>query len=164
MLRSSLAGASLLIGLSICSASWGHPAAKMLRDVPKTSKALASVKSVTSKKIMTPDPAGNFNGNKPVTRYELAVTLDRFINFIEGSKKPLNPMKRKIIPSIPKHASAQVQKSLTRLVSEGFIDTNSPLLSENGNKPVTANELADAMSQVTIRLADRSTPPFTELQ
>ena len=45
-------------------------------DVPARHWAAGSVGRVEHEKIMGRDPDGRFHGDKPVTRYELAVTLD----------------------------------------------------------------------------------------
>ena len=117
-----------------------------------------SVRRVTAKKLMTPTPDGRFRGNAPVTRYELAVTLDRLVRDIEASRAPLSATPDKPV-QLPKPVPAGPRAALSHLVGGGFLPTNSPLVVQSGAKPVTANELADALSQVTVRLSDRSLPP-----
>ena len=128
------------------------------RDVPPGHWAANAVKQVTAKKLMTPTPDGNFRGNAPVTRYELAVTLDRLVRYIEASRQPLSAMPDAPV-SFPKPIPVPIQSALNHLVGGGFLPLTSPLVVKDGTQPVTAGELADALSQVTIRLADRSLPP-----
>lgn len=131
-------------------------------DVPPTHWASHSVDSVTSKKLMAALPDGKFHGDKPVSRYELAVTLDRFVRYIEAGRKPLHPTQAKAPVAIPASAPADVRQALKHLTNEGFLPAKSPLLTRPGTKPATAQELADALAQITIRLSDRSLPPNKE--
>ena len=128
-------------------------------DVPVGHWAAKSVKQVLDKKIMRPKPDGRFQGDKPVSRYELAVTLDRFIKYIEAGKKPLHAMNPAPKAVVPAAAPAEAKTALADLTKNGFIPATSPLVTKPGMQPVTAKELADALAQVTIRLSDRSLPP-----
>ena len=121
--------------------------------------AAPSVKRVVAKKIMQPGPGGRFDGNKAVTRYELAVTLDRLVRYFEASQKPLTPAPRAGSITLPKNAPASVMQALSHLASGGYLRPNSPLLTRPGDRPVTAKELADVLAQVTVRLSDRAVPP-----
>jgi hypothetical protein len=124
--------------------------------------AAPSVKRVVAKKIMQPGPDGNFNGSKAVTRYELAVTLDRLVRYFEASQKPLTPAPRAGAVTLPKDAPAPVMQALSHLAAGGYLRPKSPLLTKPGNQPVTAKELADVLAQVTVRLSDRSLPPQSD--
>lgn len=128
------------------------------RDVPGNHWAKRSVDSVTAKGIMK-SQGSKFNGNAPVTRYELAVALDRLVGYIEAGRKPLHPTKRPKISRIPSDATPDERKAIIHLVSEGFLPANSPLVTGNGHKIVTAKELRAAMAQVTIAISDRAEPP-----
>lgn len=129
-----------------------------IKDVPAGSKMLPAVVSVTSKKLMDA-PGGQFNGNKPVTRYELAVTLDRLIKYIENGRKPMHPTKRQHSAKLPSSAHGQVRSALQDLTDYYFIDTDSILLKGNGTEVVTAKQLAGLLSNVTVRLSDRAIAP-----
>ena len=96
-----------------------------------------------------------------MTRYELAVTLDRLVRDMEAAHQPLSADPDKPV-HLPRPAPAGVQAALGHLVGGGFLPVDSPLVVRSGAKPVTANELADALSQVTARLSDRSLPPQKE--
>lgn len=129
------------------------------RDVPAGHWAAGSVRRVTAARLMTTAPNGDFNGNKPVTRYELAVTLDRLVRYIEASHKPLSAAPPRPV-AVPAATPAAAAAALKHLVGSGYLTRKSPLLKPPGTQIVTANELADALSQVTIRLSDRSLPPY----
>ncbi|MCW3058358.1 MAG: hypothetical protein JWQ02_179 [Capsulimonas sp.] len=128
------------------------------KDVPHNHWAENSVNSVTAKKILTPNAKGDFDGNKPVTRYELAVALDRFVKYIEAGRKPLHPTSRTGKLTLPSNANAEQKVALAHLASANFIPANSPLL-KNGDKVATAKDLKDSLSAVVIRLSDRAEAP-----
>ena len=148
-----------VLGIFALSALPTHAApTPPLRDVPAGHWAANAVRQVTAKNLMRPDPSGNFNGNKAVTRYELAVTLDRLVHYIEDSHKPLSAVPQKPI-SLPHTMPHDAAAAISHLVGNGFLPPNTSLLIKAGSRPVTAQELADALAQVTIRLSDRSLPP-----
>ncbi len=143
------------VGLaSLAQSGWGAPS-----DVPPGHWAAGAVKSVTAKKIMTAETDGKFHGSQPVTRYELAVALDRFVRYIEVGRKPLSPIKPGMGAKIFPGASPAAKAALTRLTVQGYLPAASPLLKGAGSEPVTAQQLADALSQVTVRISDLSLPP-----
>jgi hypothetical protein len=132
--------------------------AKPLSDVPANHWARAAVESITAKKIMDA-PDGVFQGDKPVTRYELAKTLDRLITYIEQGRAPLHPTAPPRPVHVPANASASVRAALKLLTAENFIPADSILLQGTGQEPVTADQLTTILSQVTIRITDRAVPP-----
>ncbi len=131
-------------------------------DVPAGHWATGSVQRVEHEKIMGRDPDGRFRGNKPVTRYELAVALDRFVRYMEAAHKPLHAQIIQPTVTLPRNASPTTRHALAHLVSCGFLPANSSLLTRNGRKPATAQELTDALASVTIRLSDRAEAPQKE--
>ena len=126
-------------------------------DVPPGHWAAASVRRVTAQKLMIGKPDGKFHGNAPVTRYELAVTLDRLVRDMEAARKPLSAAPDRPV-RFGKQMPATVEAALRHLVGGGFLPARSSLVVKDGGKPVTAQETADALSQVVIRLSDRSLP------
>ena len=103
------------------------------------------------------DPDGRFRGDLPVTRYELAVTLDRFVRYIEAAHKPLHA--EVLSPAkVAAQAPLAAQQALQHLTSHGFLDPNSSLVTRSGKGNVTAAEFSDALAAVTIRLSDRAEP------
>ena len=116
---------------------------------PTVSRILA-VAGIIQKKSATPlggEPkpapttaAPKYDGNKPVTRYELAVTLYRFVQYIEHADAQ---RKTKF--------GAQAQPSdgptaVKLLIAKGYLPATTPL-AKDGDKPVTANQMADALSR-----------------
>lgn len=126
------------------------------RDVPAHHWAAGAVGRVVHQRIMGRDPDGRFRGDKPVTRYELAVTLDRFVRYMEAVHKPLHVESHPQAVPLSAHVPSEARLALTHLVSQRFLPTSSPLLTRPGNRPVSADELADALAAVTIRLSDRA--------
>ena len=104
-------------------------------------------------------PDGRFQGNQPVTRYELAVALDRFVQYVEAGRKPLHAQVFPVPAHLAPAASAGQRQALTRLVSEGFLPARSLLVTKNGSGLVSAKETSDALAAVTIRLSDRAEGP-----
>lgn len=104
-------------------------------------------------------PDGRFQGDQPVTRYELAVALDRFVRYIEAAHQPLHVQRVKPGISVSPKASPTTRHALNYLASNGFLPPRSPLFTKNGDKPVTAKEMTDALASVTIRLSDRVETP-----
>jgi len=128
------------------------------RDVPAHHWAAGAVGRVVHQRIMGRDPDGRFRGDKPVTRYELAVTLDRFVRYMEAVHKPLHVEAHPPSVSVSPQAPPEARRALMHLVSQRFLPTTSPLLKRPGSRPVTADELAAALAAVTIRLSDRAEP------
>ena len=147
---------AIVVGLSFGSVFGVSTQAKA---APQSTKiwAAASVQRVVSDKIMAVKADGQFHGDQPVTRFELAVTLDRFIHYIENGRKPLHAMSAPAV--IPKAAKGETRSAYAFLTSQGFLPAASPLITQQGDKPVTAQELADAMGEVTIRISDRGLAP-----
>lgn len=152
-----LISASLFVPLSAQAAP--VPENGLPRDVPAKHWAAGAVGRVTHEKIMGRDPDNRFRGDQAVTRYELAVTLDRFVRYIESSRKPLHaetiPSPAKLAANAPQPARQAIQ----HLVSNGFLKPTSSLLVRGGNGKASAAELSDALASVTIRLSDRAESP-----
>jgi len=148
------------IVLAVCVLSPAAMAApgSAAQDVPASHWAKKSVDSVTSKGLMSAKN-GAFDGNKPVTRYELAVTLDRLVTYIEAGRKPLNPAPRPRAMKIPANTTPAERAAIKHLASDGFLPPTSPIFAGKGTEVVTAKQLSTALSQVTIRLSDRRLAP-----
>lgn len=131
-------------------------------DVPPGHWAASAVRRVSQKKIMAGEPDGKFHGEKPVTRYELAVALDRMVRYIEAGRKPLHATPPQAGAPVPVGADPSVKAAVAHLSRNGFLPLSSPILKGRGTELVTARQLSDALAQVTIRLSDRSIPPNKE--
>jgi hypothetical protein len=142
-------------------------------DVPPTHWAASSIAHLTQAGIIqgrTNQPLGKnaspsaakfgakaaYDGNRPVTRYELAVTLYRFVQYIEhADKQGKTKFSAQAMPSTGAEA-------LKRLISEGYLPADSPLAKE-ANKTVSANQFADALAQVLERSREKTTPISPDL-
>lgn len=114
------------------------------KDIPSGHFAQEAVGKVAAMGVMAPDKKGaSFNGNKPVTRYELALTLWRFAQYLERADKQ---KKSKFQAQAPKDGATAVKQ----LIALGYLPKSSPLANE-GAKVVTASQLADALSAVIIK-------------
>jgi hypothetical protein len=154
--------------------------AETFKDVPKDHWAAESVQIVAADGVMKGYPDATFKGDKPVTRYELAVALERMIFFIEQSLKPeverregVESRKSKVEspgegavsnPSTPTALSRPGLGAVSKgdpaqaLKAGGFIPANSPLLTDP-KRTVSAGELAQALSSVASRLIEKHIPP-----
>lgn len=168
-----------ILSTIILAALLSRPAisAEQFKDVPKDHWAAESVQIVKADGVMQGYPDATFKGNKTVTRYELAVALERMIAFIEQGLKPEVKAKsgesgkvesggsRAKIPDNPPTALSRpgmgaVSKGdpAQALKSGGYIPANSPLL-KNREKTVSPAELAQALSSVASRLIEKTIPP-----
>ena len=125
-------------------------------DVPADHWAAAAVSKLKEAGIVVGYPPGTpaqravatgYAGDRPVTRYELAVALWRFVQYIERAEQ----QKRGAV------GAASGPAAVRRLVSSGYLPPDTPL-AKDGGKPVTANQLADALSQVIVKATERKTP------
>ncbi len=155
-LTAMLAATSILLPLSGTASP--NAVNALPPDVPARHWAAGSVGRVIHEKIMGRDPDGRFRGDQPVTRYELAVTLDRFVRCIEDARKPLHAEIVPVPPALAAKAPPAARQAIQHLVANGFLKPDSPLLTQNGSGPATAAELSDALASVTIHLSDRAEP------
>jgi hypothetical protein len=136
-------------------------------DVPKTHWAADSIAKLVSAGIIA-SPAQNtqnkdktggakapakpvYNGDKPVTRYELAVTLYRFVQYIDRADR------QKKSKMGAQAAPANGAEAVQRLIADGYLPKETPLASD-GDKLVTANQLADALTHVVVRSREKASP------
>jgi len=124
--------------------------AEQFKDVPKDHWAADSVQKLADKGIVKGYPDNTYKGDKPVTRYELAATLQRMIEYIEQSKKPIvkDEKATKSTPNWGKDAE-------TFLKDGGYLTENSVLLQKDGSKPITADDLAQALASVAGRIIEK---------
>lgn len=140
-------------------------------DVPENHWAAEYVRLVAADGVVKGYPDATFRGDKPVTRYELAVALERMIAYIEASLKPeverqKPPSFEQAVPSeravTPPNLGGPEAKSKNHsalaLKAGGYIADDSPLL-KDPNSTVSAKELAQALSSVAIRLIEKYIPP-----
>jgi hypothetical protein len=161
------------VGAAVCAAIASAAVVSVaqsarFRDVPTNHWASQSVDKLTTVGIIkgypsapfapadTSAPAkgktGGYNGDKPVTRYELAVTLYRFVQYVERANK--QPKGKLPIKGEPKSGGEAVKS----LVAEGYLPKNTPLASEGG-KVVTAKQFSAALAQVIMKTRETTVPP-----
>ena len=133
--------------------------AEQFKDVSNDHWARPAVDALAAEGILKGYPDNSYRGDKPVTRYELAVALARFAEVITQSAKPLtNPAKAISTPQKEISPDSNPQKYLQ---SNGFLPANSELLKDS-SKPVTAAQLADALASMSARIIELRTPVAAE--
>lgn len=143
-------------------------AGEVFKDVPKDHWAAESVQALADSGIVQGFPDGTFRGDQPLTRYEFAVALERFVAFVQQSQKPLVPDSKapdathsnlgQAAPSSPPApATAPAKDAAQNLKNQGFLPKDSPVL-KDPKKAVTATEMADALASVAKRLIELRVP------
>ncbi|MCS6830894.1 MAG: S-layer homology domain-containing protein [Armatimonadota bacterium] len=126
------------------------------KDVPPDHWAAEAVKEVVAKGIMKGFPDGTFRGEQPVTRYELAVTLARFMRQVEESLKELKARTPKVSIAVPVRPQHWAFKDLQFLISRGYVSGESPLLRDL-SKPADPDTVSAVLAQAVIGLVERYT-------
>lgn len=136
------------------------PGKDLPSDVPANHPAAGAVEDLIKKGVVKPAPDSKFHGAQPVTRYELAVVLDKLIDYIEDAHKPIKQTKYPAPSSaLTAPVGSAAREAQSRLLLDGFVPISSPLLvAKLGDSPVTASELATILGTVVNRLNDRSIP------
>ncbi|MCE5198428.1 S-layer homology domain-containing protein, partial [bacterium] len=116
--------------------------------------AADSVRAVVDAGIMKGYPDDTYKGDKPVTRYELAAALQRMVEFIQGSQKPVATDKQETSVA-PKYNWGK--DSVAFLKINGFVSADSSLL-KDATKPVSEKEMADALASVAAKLIENKVP------
>jgi hypothetical protein len=138
----------LVIGAVLVLVAGGCRAEERFKDVPKDHWAAEAVNKLADAGVLKGYPDGTFKGEKTVTRYELAAALSSMIQFIQQSRKPLAQETK---PATPKNWA---EASTAFLKSGGYLPKDSPLL-KDGTKPVTPDELANALASVATKLIEQ---------
>ncbi|GBC94901.1 S-layer protein SlpA [bacterium HR16] len=133
------------------------------KDVPPDHWAADAVKEVVAKGIMKGFPDGTFRGDQPVTRYELAVTLARFMRQVEESLKDLKARTPKVSIAVPVKPQHWAFKDLQFLISHGYISEESPLLRDL-SKPADTDTVSAVLAQAIIGLVERYTISPEEME
>jgi uncharacterized membrane protein len=124
------------------------------KDVPKGHWAGEAVGKMSAMGVLVPDKkAGSgaaFDGSKPVTRYELAMTLWRFAQYLERTDKQ---KRGKTQAQAPKSGADAVKA----LIAGGYLPKSTPL-AKDGGKTVTAAQLSDALTMVIVKVRAMKVP------
>lgn len=94
-----------------------------------------------------------YDGDKPVTRYELAVTLWRMVQYLDQVDK----MKKGNTHVMAAPAAVDGPTAVKNLLAGGYLPAKSPLATA-GDKVVTANQFADALALVVSKAREKATP------
>lgn len=120
-------------------------------DVPANHWAASSVEKLVAENLLPQGRNSNFKGDEPVTRYEFAVIMDRFITDIrkafvrQPDKKQINASK------IKGKQEDGSQSAMIRLAEEGFLPYYSPIFHGPDNT-ITAEQMSHALSQIARRI------------
>lgn len=133
------------------------------KDVPSDHWAVSAVKEVVAKGIMKGFPDGTFRGDQPVTRYELAVTLARYMRQVEESLKDLKARTPKVSLTVPVNPQHWAFSDLTFLAEHGYVLADSPLLRDL-SRYVDPDTVGAVLAQAMIGLVERYTISLEELQ
>lgn len=129
------------------------------KDISAGHWAAPGVTRMVARGIMNGRPDGTFQGDKPVTRYELAVALDRFVRQTEAALKKSGEAFRASEPNPDPKASLNIPKghwaydAIARLVSSGYLPGSSPIVIGPGQH-LTIEQIGEAFASVAIRLTD----------
>ncbi|HEX5324450.1 MAG TPA: S-layer homology domain-containing protein [Capsulimonadaceae bacterium] len=155
--------ATFAVGVARVKAAPAQPAASFA-DVPTGNPAAPSVGQLHKHGVVIGYPDKKFHGDRSVTRYEMAVVLDRFVKYIEQGRKPLHTTS---VPTTSSQASAPAghwaHDSQLALIKGRFIPATSFLLQRPGNKPITAAQFSQALGATVNRVSDRSLPPTPDV-
>lgn len=148
----------LLVIVSVGAASFaaGKARGKQFSDVPSDHWAASAVQQMSDEGVMSGYPDSTFKGDKPVTRYELAVALARFAEFMEAGRKPLvspeqKPQSKTAVKKSPKWAKS----SVNYLTSNLFLPADSPIIMD-GDKPATSEDVAQALTSFSATYIKRN--------
>lgn len=129
-------------------------AEEQFKDVPKDHWAAKSVEMLAQAGIMKGYPDSSYKGDRPVTRYELAVALANFVQFIEKSRKPIETGKFTETSDAKQNPG---ETAIAFLKDGKYLPAESELL-KGGNKPVTFSELSAALTAVAGKLIENDVP------
>ncbi len=154
-----LAGAIAIVLTTIPALAQEMP----FKDVPPDHWAAPAVKEVVAKGILQGFPDGTFRGDQPVTRYELAVALARFMRHVEESLKDLKARTPRVSIAVPVKPQHWAFKDLQFLVTHGYVSEDSPLLRDL-SRTVEPDTVSAVLAQAIIGLVERYTISPEDLQ
>jgi hypothetical protein len=129
-------------------------------DVPVGQWAADAVKQLTEQGLMKGYPDSTFRGNRPVTRYELAVTIARFVELLTPvSSQPVQKQQQ----NAAKHetnAPAWASNSIELLKKSEVLPSSSPIITD-GSKPATVEDLAQALAAAATKIIESRVPHDT---
>lgn len=136
---------------ALCFAAGEKVGNRKFTDVPVGHWAAPAVEQLVDHGVLLGYPDNKFDGDKPVTRYELAVALARFAEFIEAGRKPLVPAKKSGAGQKGAKCPKWAQSSVDFLVENQFLPVDSPVISD-GAKFTTIEDLAQSLACMSERI------------
>ena len=121
-------------------------------DVPADHWAADSVITLAEAGVLSGYPDGTYRGDRPVTRYELAVALQAMIEFIRKSREPIQTD----LPP-PTTSGHWAERSMEFLQAGGYLPRQS-FLFERPVSTVTVSQLGEALAWVAGRLIQIQVP------
>ncbi|MCH8273915.1 MAG: S-layer homology domain-containing protein [Armatimonadetes bacterium] len=121
-------------------------------DVPAEHWAAPAVGSLVSAGLLKPERGESFKGDQPVTRYEFAVVMDRFVRDIRKSFIRQPKMKTINEKKITGRKEDGSQEAMVRLAREGFLPYYSPIF-HGPSDHLTPEMLSVALSQVAVKIS-----------
>lgn len=154
----SRAGAQTMSFSDVPANHWAAPAVARLANagivIGYGSAPLAAKEPDLAPKAAKPKKS-TYDGAKPVTRYELATTLYRFIQYMERvDATPKSKTGAFVAPPNP-------ADSLKKMVAGGYLSPNLAFVKNAataGGKSVTADEFAAALGDVLSKIREKKTP------
>lgn len=135
----------------LCFAAGEKAGSRKFTDVPESHWAAPAVEQLADKGVFSGYPDNKFYGDKPVTRYELAVALARFAEFIEEGRKPLIPAKKSGSGQKKAKCPEWAQGSIDFLIENQFLPAVSPVI-EDGAEFATVEDLAQSLAYMSERI------------
>lgn len=116
-------------------------------DIDKNHWTYKALEDLTVKyKILAGHPDGNFDGNKPATRYEMAQALAKLVNKVEDDKLELTPVEQAALASLKK----EFEKEILTLAAR--IEINAQEISEvKETHKADLNNLSDEVNDLKKR-------------
>jgi hypothetical protein len=136
---------TLIAAVAIALQSGGYS------DVPKDHWAGSAVENLVSMKMLPTGEGKAFQGEQPVTRYEFAVVMDKFITDIRRSFMRQPIQKELNAERIKGRTADGSQAAMLRLAKEGFLPYESPIL-RGPSDTMSPEMMAVAMSQIAQRI------------
>ncbi len=130
-------------------------------DVPEDHWAGDSLNLLSDMGILKGYPDGEFKGDRPVTRYELAVVLARVTELLAPIAQPKGETKKPVetanaVSGAPKWAS----DALAALKTGKYLGGDSPIITD-GSKAATAEDVAAALASISARIIEMKVPADT---
>jgi len=144
-----------IIGIgALCFAAGEKVGIARFSDVPADHWAADAVTELADQGVLQGYPDGTFNGERAVTRYELAVTLARFAEFMNAGRNPLvQPDSTKSRSIIPEECPSWAQDSVLFLSENSILPVDSPIITD-GKKFATGEDVAQSLSSLAARFIE----------